>query len=219
MTTTPIHSELDFLNTDLKAFTPADKALVIHAANAYTKAKRTADMNAAAEFTAFYNALKQVEATYNIAVFDGTTHPQAMMDDIAADIDLATARAFGPRSTICRFANVEHANHWLAHQRNIVPTNISIESHSHFGTHVDAVIIEYTTSCDRVSQKFAVDVKKKSRIYVKSDFNKVRAEWEREFPNRRWIRAQRCCSGGSLIGGSIGYFRYISETYFVLYAY
>ncbi len=216
---TKVHTQVEFLKVDIKTFELTDKALVIKSANEYTNAKRSATMNAEKEFNAFYNTLRQMEEKYNIVVFNDGDIAQTVMDTIAADLEIATNKVSGVKTFNCRFESLEQANTWLSVQKNIIVTDITVESSGAFGTNVHSIVLEYKTSVERVDEKFAICVDKHFRVYLKSKLEKVRAAWSKKNPDKKWIRSHKKGSHFSLLGGSVGYLKFIFEGYFILYSY
>lgn len=208
----------NFLKVDLKQFEATDKAVVVKMANNYTTALRSnGDVGGA--YNALYNTLKQMESKYNIVIFAPEMTDAAVISQIAQAIDVATSKFVGAKSYFCTFKTVEEANGWLARQSNIVINKFSVESNNSFGVHIKGIRIEYTPSETPNSNRYRISIEKKFRMFVSSNANKFCQKWQEKNSDKRLVKYDKKHSSFCLIGGSVGFLRFVIERYFMLYSY
>ncbi len=205
----------EFLKVHLKQLEPNDKALVIRSANKYTLSKRTrGDVNTAGN--EFFNALRQTEAKYGIAVFSPEENTLTTMETIAEAVDIATNKLSGIKTYFVKFRTASEANLWLQNQKNIVVKDISVDASCHFGVHVNGIQLEYTTSDRPVTRRFCVCEDDTFRVYASSNPKKYCNKWQEK---NRPLKVESYVKKGSsfsLIGGNVGFLRFIKEKYFML---
>ena len=207
----------DFLK-NIKNFESADKTAVISSANRYTSAKRTkGDVPKAGN--ELFNVLRTVEAKYGIAVFTPNEPTIVTMDKVAEVVDIACNKLNGTKAYSCSFNSVAEANAWLAAQTPITVRNISVSAICWFGIHVKSVSVEYSTSDKPIDCRYALCEIDKFRAYVRSKPEKVCRKWQEKNPSCRIVDFDKKQCGWSLIGGNVGFLRFIKETYFVAYSY
>ncbi len=205
----------EFLKICLKQLEPNDKALVIRAADKYTTAKRTmGDVNYYGN--EFFNALRQTEVKYGISIFSPQESTLCTMDAIAEAVDIATNKLNGCRTYYCAFRTVSEANLWLQNQKNIIVKNISVDASCCFGVHVHEIRLEYATSDRPVELRYCIREDNTFRAYVSSDPKKYCAKWQKKNPALKIENYVKKGSSFSLIGGNVGFLRFIREKYMLL---
>lgn len=193
-----------------------DKTLVITAANKYTDAKRSCgDIETA--YIEFLNIIKEMAGKYNFNAFETNADIIAVVDKLALQIELATKKLVGERKYTCIFNSIEEANAWLLKQDNIVVHNFTVET-TRCNLKISKIKIEYSISENNLNKKIQITEKKKIRFFFGSNPEKFRRKWEEENSQYTFITSIKRKWGFSLIGGSVGYFRFIKEKYIVLYS-
>ena len=207
----------DFLK-NVKNMEPTDKSAVITSANRYTSAKRTkGDVPKAGN--EFFNVLRTVEAKYGIAVFTPNEPTVVTVDKVAEVVDLACNKLHGTKTYSCSFNSVAEANAWLSAQRNITVRNISVSANCWFGIHVKGISIEYSTSDKPLDSRYALCEIDKFRAYFRIKPEKVCRKWQEKNPMCRIVDFDKKQCGWSLIGGNVGFLRFIKEKYLLAYSY
>lgn len=194
-----------------------DKARVIAAANKYTAAKRScADTTAA--YTEMFNLIKELGAKYGFTPFDGSVNPLVLIDEFAAKIEMATASLMGDKTYTCFFNTVAEANAWLANQNNLIVKEFSVET-SRVALKIQKVKLVYAVSAQPSNRRYQLDEVKKNRFFVGSNPDKFRIKWQEKHPQFAFVKSMKYKWHFFLIGGGVGFFRYINEKYIVLYTY
>ena len=80
-------------------------------------------------------------------------------------------------------------------------------------------MLEYTVSPQIMRQAYHLEELKKTRLYAKSNPEKVKAKWQSDHPQFRLITSVKHHWRFSLWGSRVGYFRMYKEKYVILYAY
>lgn len=218
MENTTLNLTEQFIKVKVKEFEVKDKALVIAAANKYTSAKRErGDIQTA--FNELVATIRQMEEKYSITVFSNEQPIGEAVERIASAVDVATNKFYGTKSHVCTFNTVEEANQWLSCQRDIIVKDMVVEARCSFGVHVKAVKIEYQTSDVATNKKYRIDTVDKFRVFVSSKLEKVKKAWMEKNPQYECVRVVKKSWGFSIIGGSVGFLRFIKEKYFVAYSY
>ena len=208
-----------FIKVTLKEkFDIKDKALIIAAANKYTSAKREmGDVPTA--FDELVKLIREMEVKYSTTVFSDEQPIGETIERIASAIDVATNKFYGTKSHVCTFKTVEEANAWLLAQDNIIVKDLVVEARCSFGVYVKSVKIEYQTSDTATNKKYKIETIDKFRVFVSSKIEKVRKQWQEKNPQFGFVKMTKKSWGFSIIGGSVGFLRFIKERYFVAYSY
>ena len=203
------------LGVYVKQIDSNDKVLVISATNKFVKAKRTCgDVQTA--YIELINVIKAIENKYGFVIFEPNVNIQAMIDEFAARVELGTIMVTGGTTYSCTFNSIEETNAWLACQKNIKLKNIQIET-TGVGLKVRKVKFEYTVSEKPLNIKYQLEQNNKVRFFFGTKQEKFNSKWQKNNPQKIFFTSIKRKWGFSLIGGSVGYFRFIKEKYVVLY--
>ena len=201
----------------LKNMESCDQTALIRTANQYTYAKRTGG-NVQAAYGELFRLIKTTESKYGFSAFENCPNLPAVIDEFADRVERGTAKTVGAPSYTCHFANVDAANAWLDAQRNVVIKRLSISA-SGAGNDIHDLMLEYTVSPQIMRQAYRLTELKKTRLYTKSNPEKVKAQWQNDHPQFRLITSVKHHWRFGLWGGHVGYFRMYKEKYVILYAY
>lgn len=205
------------LREEIKTMQKEDKVLLITAANKYTAAKRSGQ-NVQSAYGLFINAVVKMQEKYGFTVLDGENNKK-IMDEFAATVELATNAIMGQRSFTVSFDSVEKANEWLETQNNIVVKNMSIDARTFFGVTVKKVTIEYIVCAQPTQKHYGIKLESKVRFFVASNLEKYAKKWKESNPELNLVMHLRKKWGFFLVGGSVGFFRFINEKHFMLFSY
>lgn len=201
----------------LKRMEPADKTALIGAANRFTTAKRTlGDVQSA--YTALVTLIHSMETKYQFSAFNGNANIQAVVEDFAAKVERGTNKVTGGTVYACQFASLKDANAWLAAQNDIFIKTMAVTT-SGAGVDVSSVKLEYKVADQETNRKYQITEIHKKRVYARSSLEQVRAEWQATYPNCTYVLGLRREWKFGLMGGHVGYFRFINEKYFILYSF
>ena len=232
---------------DLKAamaqMSPEEKKELAVAAMEYNAAKQNgADTQAA--YNKFRDVLKGIESKYNVTIFVSIVPEAKLIDAIAAKVDQkvneqidalvqpaatpapatpavpaatptpVTPPPAGSNYSVC-FTSLEEANQWLAQQTNLTITNIQADT-GRVSLDIEKIWLEYRMT-QSAHAPYQLTEKLQHRFFVGSRLEKFREKWEKKNPELRYIASLKKKWSFSLIGGSLGFFRYVKEKYIVLY--
>lgn len=216
------------LKEAMSELTTEDKQQMTTAITKFNAAKRgSGDVQAA--FNEVWYTLKGIETKYNVTIFVPGVPETQMVDMIASKVETKVAAMVAPGAGappapspagshyVANFACIAQANDWLARQNNLNITNMQVGT-SHVGLDITQIRIEYQVRDRSVSYVYQICEEMKHRIFAGSNHEKFRNEWERKNPGLKYVFSIKKKWGFSLLGGSVGFFRYIKEKYIVLYA-
>ena len=115
----------------------------------------------------------------------------------------------------CSFDTLNEANHWLAQYRNLTVINMQTKV-SRVGLDIEQIWLEYKID-EKAHNQYQLTEKMQHRFFVGCKLKNFRTKWEKKNPEYRYIAGMQHRWHFSLIGGSVGFFRYIKEKYIVLY--
>ena len=116
----------------------------------------------------------------------------------------------------CVFTSLAQANAWLAQQRNVLISDVQVQT-SRVGLDIEQIRLLYQILPQAYSYYYQITELMKHRFFAKSKPEKVRDRWQKDNPNRRYVASTKKTWGFSLMGSSIGFFRYIKEKYIILF--
>lgn len=194
-----------------------DKAILIASTNKYVKAKRSCgDVQTA--FNELYNVIITLGNKYGFTFFDKNSNIQAIIDEFASKVEQGTNIITGGTTYSCVFNSVEKANFWLSQQKDIELKNIQVDTTS-TKLKVKGVKFEYTVTDQATGFIYQLSEVKKIRFFCGSKQKKFNRKWQMKNPQYSFIKSIKRNWGFRIIGGSVGYFRFIREKYFVLYSF
>ncbi len=187
--------------------------------------------NGNGDFQTAYNEvrdiLKDLEKKQDITIFVPLVAEEKMVDMIAAKVSDKVANKVADKVEAqispqpsgahytCTFQDLAQANDWLAQQRNVTVTNLQVET-SRVGLDIKQIRLEYKIRTDAVQKQYRIIEVRKHRFFIESKLEKFRTKWQEENPHLQYVSALKRKWGFFLLGGSIGFFRYIKETYIIL---
>lgn len=230
------------LSDGLKEMTAEEKQNMINAAVRYDDAKKNnGDVQGACN--EMRSILKNIEQKYDVTIFVPNFPEEALMDKVVEKLllkvkekeapqpapqqDTAPQPAANPGTApatpqsdlphyTCTFKSLDEANAWLANYKNIVITHLQVHT-SRVGLDIEQIRLEYIVKPN--SAQYQLTELKKHRFFVQSKPKKVREEWQLANPQLQFVSSLKKTWGFSLIGSSVGFFRYIKEKYIILYRY
>ena len=200
----------------LKKMSPEDKKLIFAVTNKYVTAQRS-NGNIRQEYDNVVATLKNLENKYQIQIFPTGVPEATLIKALAAKVEATTQEITGGKNYSCAFAGIDHANAWLMQQKNIIVKKLDVET-SRVGLDVKKVVVEYCPAEKTTDYKYQITEFMKHRLFVSTKPEKVCAKWKEKNPQYRlvsWIKRRWAFH---LIGGSVGFFRYVKEKYILLYA-
>lgn len=206
----------NIISTNVKLMEKSDKTLVITTANQYIAAKRgQGDM--VATYKELVSVIKQMESKYNFRVAEDGKDEGVVINEFLERVELATNQVTGNKYYTCVFGSTDEANSWLSVQKNLEIKNISVDT-SYAGLDVKRIKLEYIVSSQSNNNKYQICEERRIRFFFGSNQKKFRSKWEAKHPQFNYVTAIKKKWGFSLIGGSVGFFRFIKEKYIVLYS-
>ena len=211
----------NFLKIHIKALNSRDKVKVITAATAYSQAKRNIQPDVNDKYNALLTVLREIEQEHSISIFNDEETEFETVSYITKNLELASQLVSGVQTYTCTFKDVENANNWLAYQNDIEITDLDGD-HRAFGfiihkIHIASVKLQYRITDHYFDERYHIDEVAKTRLYASSSWDKFKQEWKNRHPNCQYVNAIRFKASGSLIGGSVGFLRFINEKFLVLY--
>lgn len=205
------------LGVYVKQMDTNDKAVIITATNKYVNAKR-GNGNVEAAYNELLNTIKAMESKYGFNAFEENADLKAIIEEFAAKVEQGTNLITGKTSYTVNFKSTEEANIWLAGQNNVVIKKMSVST-SGAGHQVNNITLEYVVSEQQLNKKYQLTELNKTRLYFKSKPEKVIRKWQEKYPQYTYVTNVKRDWGFRLLGGSVGYFKIISEKYIILYAF
>ncbi len=200
----------------VKKMESSDKSAVISAASKYITAKRScADLRPS--YYALLQTIRQLESKYGFAAFGENVSELDVINEFASKVEVAIQTVTGSKRYSCSFPSLEAANAWLLTQTDIIPKSFQANT-THAGLQITQVRIDYMVCQQRTNRIFQLSQETKVRFFFGSDPEKYRRKWERKHSQWTFLASIKRRWGFSLIGGSVGFFRFIKEKYIVLYA-
>lgn len=194
----------------------SDKATLIAVTNTYITAKRNrGDVQSA--YIALYNTVKEMENKYGFNVFSANSNAMVIIEEFAEIVERGTNMLTGGITYTCVFNSIEEANAWLATQNNIQIKNLQVDV-SRVKLKVLCVKFDYTVLPQPLNSAYQIAEEKKTRIFFSSKHKKFDQKWQKKNPHLTFLTSLKRSWGFRIIGGSVGYFKFIKEKYFVLYS-
>ena len=199
---------------DLQIIDPNDKKLLFAAVKKYLTAKRACgDVRTA--YDELRDTLKNTETKYGVTIFVPGIPEGKLVDAIASKLEEKVGEMVGIMHYSCTFDSVAQANAWLARQDKLLIKDMQVNT-SRVGLDVRQIKLDYVPSQQSVKYQIAEEMK--HRVFVGTKLEKLRRKWEEKNPQLRYVSCVKNRWGFGLIGGSVGFFRYIKEKYVILYA-
>ena len=130
---------------------------------------------------------------------------------------ITTNNVYEEGSYVCKFNTVEEANAWLACCNNVIVKDFTMET-TRVGLKTKCIKLVYSVMNQPIYKTFQIAEVRKNRIFFGSNAEKFRRSWEKQNAHCTYIKSLKHRWHISIIGGSVGFFRFIKEKYSVLYA-
>lgn len=185
------------------------------------------------------DVLKSIETKYNVTIFVPIVPEAKLIDTIANKVSekmneqpeqngAPVAKPAAPAPVVAsappvgsnyskNFTSLTEANAWLSQQQNLTVNNLQVNT-SRVGLDIEKIWLEYRTEAANVCHRYQITEKMKHRFFAGTRHETFRRKWQEKNPQFTYIASTKHKWGFSLIGGSLGFFRYIKEKYVILYS-